>query len=79
MQAERKELENHKSNSSWTTISASEVPAGRRIHKLIWVYKLKPDGTAKARLCVLPGVCRVLLAVAQVPAGRAACVVGWAP
>ena len=52
MQAERKELENHRSNSSWTTISASEVPAGRRVHKLIWVYKLKRDGTAKARLCV---------------------------
>ena len=52
MQAERKELDNHKSNSSWTAISASEVPAGRRIHKLIWVYKLKRDGTAKARLCV---------------------------
>ena len=52
IQAERKELENHRSNSSWTTISASEVPAGRRVHKLIWVYKLKRDGTAKARLCV---------------------------
>ena len=43
--SERKELENHRANSSWTTISASEVPAGRRIHKLIWVYKLKRDRT----------------------------------
>ena len=50
--AERKELNNHKKNQSWTTISLSEVPAGRKIHKLLWVYKLKRDGTAKARLCV---------------------------
>ena len=50
--AEGKELNNHSKNRSWTTISMSEVPAGRRIHKLIWVYKLKRDGTAKARLCV---------------------------
>ena len=28
------------------------MPAGRKIHKLIWVYKLKRDGSAKARLCV---------------------------
>jgi hypothetical protein len=52
VKAEEKELRNHSANSSWTTISRSEVPAGRRIHKLIWVYKLKRDGTAKARLCV---------------------------
>ena len=50
--AEKKELSNHANNKSWTLIPASEVPAGRRIHKLIWVYKLKRDGTAKARLCV---------------------------
>ena len=30
----------------------SDVPKGRRIHKLIWVYKVKRDGKAKARLCV---------------------------
>ena len=29
-----------------------ELPPGRRVHKLIWVYKKKRDGTAKARLCV---------------------------
>ena len=50
--AEGTELKNHKRNQSWTTISRNEVPHGRRIHKLIWVYKLKRDGTAKARLCV---------------------------
>ena len=52
MQAEAKELSNHKKNESWLTISRDQVPQGRRIHKLIWVYKLKRDGTAKARLCV---------------------------
>ena len=52
MEAEAKELRNHATNGSWTTVSRSEVPVSRRIHKLIWVYKLKRDGTAKARLCV---------------------------
>ena len=52
IKAEHNELGNHKRNGSWTTINRSEVPHGRRIHKLIWVYKLKRDGTAKARLCV---------------------------
>jgi hypothetical protein len=28
------------------------VPRGRRVHKLVWVYKVKRDGTCKARLCV---------------------------
>ena len=50
--AEGTEIGNHKRNQSWKTIKRDEVPAGRRIHKLIWVYKLKRDGTAKARLCV---------------------------
>ena len=50
--AEGTELANHERNQSWTTIPRSEVPAGRRIHKMIWVYKEKRDGTAKARLCV---------------------------
>lgn len=50
--AERVELNNHASNRSWSKIPASELPPGRRIHKLVWVYKLKRDGTAKARLCV---------------------------
>ena len=50
--AERTEMKNQKGNATWTTMSESEVPAGRKIHKLIWVYKLKRDGTAKARLCV---------------------------
>ena len=52
LDAEAKELGNHARNASWTSIPRSEVPSDRRIHKLIWVYKLKRDGSAKARLCV---------------------------
>ena len=52
VRAEGKELENHKRNESWTLIPRSKVPTGRRVHKMIWVYKVKRDGTAKARLCV---------------------------
>ena len=52
LDAEAKELGNHARNASWTSIPRSEVPNDRRIHKLIWVYKLKRDGSAKARLCV---------------------------
>ena len=42
----------HRRNGSWSVIRRDEVPKGRRVHKLIWVYKVKRDGTAKARLCV---------------------------
>ena len=52
IKSERKELDNHKRNESWDTITVDELPPGRRVHKLIWVYKVKRDGTAKARLCV---------------------------
>ena len=47
-----KEFSNHEQNGSWRTIPMSEVPQGRRVHKFVWVFKLKRDGTAKARLCV---------------------------
>ena len=47
-----KELHNHHRNVTWVPIVASEVPRDRRIHKLVWVYKVKRDGSAKARLCV---------------------------
>ena len=46
------EMANHKRNCSWTVISESELPKGRRAHKFTWVFKLKRDGTAKGRLCV---------------------------
>ena len=52
VQSEANELANHTRNQSWVTISRDELPQGRRVHKLIWVYKVKRDGTAKSRLCV---------------------------
>ena len=48
----KKEFANHDSNNSWKMIDRSDVPAGRRIHKFVWVFKQKRDGSAKARLCV---------------------------
>lgn len=52
MAAERKELDNHALNKSWSLIDRSHVPAGRRLVRLIWVYKIKRSGALKARLCV---------------------------
>jgi hypothetical protein len=52
VKAEGVEFDNHARNESWTLVSRADVPKGRRIHKLIWVYKVKRDGSAKARLCV---------------------------
>jgi len=59
--AEEKELANHVGNKSWTEIDRSKVPKERRLVRLIWVYKVKRDGSLKARLCVqgcsqVPGV-----------------------
>ena len=48
MPAESKELGHHKKNVSWVPITRDELPPNRRVHKLIWVYKVKRDGTAKA-------------------------------
>ena len=50
--AEEKELTNHANNGSWRVIKTSEKPAHRRVHRLLWVYKIKRDGSCKARLCV---------------------------
>ena len=50
--AEKKELTNHSSNGTWETLRASEEPRGRRLHKLVWAFKIKRNGTYKARLCV---------------------------
>ena len=47
-----KEMENHRTNQSWEWIPADEVPTGRRLIKLIWVFKVKRDGKLKSRLCV---------------------------
>ena len=47
-----KELDNHASNGSWTLLPRSALPYGRRLHKMVWVFKVKRDGTCKGRLCV---------------------------
>ena len=59
--SEAKELKNHADNGSWEYIDASKLPRGRRLVKLVWVYKVKRDGSLKSRLCVqgcrqVPGV-----------------------
>ena len=59
--SEAKELKNHTDNGSWEYIDASKLPRGRRLVKLVWVYKVKRDGSLKSRLCVqgcrqVPGV-----------------------
>ena len=52
IQAEAKELGNHSNNHSWSLIKRSEVPRGRKLHKLIWVYKLK-----RLALCTCVATC----------------------
>ena len=59
--SEQKELDNHEGNGSWEWIDAKQLPRGRRLVKLVWVYKIKRDGSKKSRLCVqgcrqVPGV-----------------------
>ena len=60
-ESEAKELQNHHDNGSWEYIDASQLPRGRRLVKLVWVYKVKRNGSLKSRLCVqgcrqVPGV-----------------------
>lgn len=53
--AEEAELKNHTTNKSFELLDKSafekEAP-GRRLVKLVWVYKHKRNGKLKARLCV---------------------------
>ena len=54
-EAERRELDNHKANGSFVVMDRSQFDAeakGRRLVKLVWVYKRKRSGKLKARLCV---------------------------
>ena len=60
-ESEAAELTNHESNKSWTLIDRSDLPPGRKLVRLIWVYKVKRNGKLKSRLCVqgcaqVPGV-----------------------
>eukprot|EP00965_Chrysotila_dentata_P179357 5923089-Pleurochrysis_carterae.AAC.1 len=41
----------HAANGSWTYTDRSDVPSGRSLVRLIWVYKRKRSGALKARLC----------------------------
>eukprot|EP00965_Chrysotila_dentata_P137824 4559492-Pleurochrysis_carterae.AAC.1 len=52
LRAEKAEIDNHESNGSWSIIDRSQLPPGRSLVRLIWVYKTKRDGSKKARLCV---------------------------
>ena len=45
-------MKNHLTNGSWKLVSKHDKPSGRRVHRMVWVYKFKHDWTAKARLCV---------------------------
>jgi hypothetical protein len=47
-----KEMNNHAVNETWVKIHRDQLPRGRRVHKFVWVFKLKRDGSAKGRLCV---------------------------
>ena len=58
--AEEAELANHANNGSFQLMDKSEFEReapGRRLIKLIWVYKRKRNGKMKARLCV-QGCCQ---------------------
>ena len=46
------EILNHGKNESWEWIARSQVPSGRHLVKLVWVFKTKRDGRKKSRLCV---------------------------
>eukprot|EP00965_Chrysotila_dentata_P177566 5865815-Pleurochrysis_carterae.AAC.2 len=59
--AERAEIANHQKNQSWTMIDRSELPEGRSLVRLIWVYKRKRNGTMKARLYMVAPPCGPLL------------------
>ena len=47
-----KEIKNHSDCGSWVWMRRNDVPAGRHLIKLVWVFKKKRDGKLKSRLCV---------------------------
>ena len=49
--AAEKEINDLKRNSTWKLIRRSELPPGTKVHRPIWRFKLKLNGTFKARLC----------------------------
>ena len=61
-QSEENELCNHESNESWKHVDRSVWRrTKRKLVKMVWVYKVKRNGTLKSRLCVqgcsqIPGI-----------------------
>ena len=47
-----KEVLNHANNHSWSFVPRAQLPRGRHIVRLTWVFKVKRDGSKKSRLCV---------------------------
>eukprot|EP00965_Chrysotila_dentata_P155024 5122379-Pleurochrysis_carterae.AAC.1 len=52
LSAEQAKIDNHQNNSSWSVIDRSQLPPGRGLVRLIWVYRVTRDGSKKARLWV---------------------------
>jgi hypothetical protein len=46
------EMENHNQNGSFEWMRRADVPKGRHLIKLVWVFKTKRNGKLKSRLCV---------------------------
>ena len=46
------EMENHNQNGSFEWVRRCDVPKGRHLIKLVWVFKIKRNGKLKSRLCV---------------------------
>ena len=40
MKSMHKEILNHASNHSWSYVPRADLPRGRRVVRLIWVYKV---------------------------------------
>lgn len=91
--AVHKEINAVTRNGTLIRIDSSAIPHGRRILNLLWVFKVKRDGTFKARLCVQgsrqqPGVdydqswagtmrAQSLRALAAIAAGRRLRLTRW--
>ena len=60
--SEETELQNHENNESWRHVDRSVWRrTKRKLVKMVWVYKVKRNGTLKSRLCVqgcsqIPGI-----------------------
>ena len=46
------EYDGHLEKESWEWVRVKDVPKGRHLVKLVWVFKVKRSGKLKSRLCV---------------------------